>query len=238
MPWHYASYPAALPHVLGVSALARDGSVPLFSNRDPLYNDLAAPGEEIFSTLPRELTSHEDHLRVPGLLGLRPARVQRRRKEPRSRRPQVAAAAAALLLIGATVAAAEPGRRPANALGAGRHAGDRLQVAARTAATGSAAGAGSTSPTPSSAAGGRRARGRTRYEPNDDAGHARVAHRVAASGSSPRSTTGTTVSDVYRVKLRQRRAPDGQREGPGGTDTNLVLWKPGVGDRRDLRAAA
>ena len=28
-PWKYASYPAALPHVLGVSALARDGSVVL-----------------------------------------------------------------------------------------------------------------------------------------------------------------------------------------------------------------
>ena len=27
-PWPFASYPAALPHVLGVSALARDGSVP------------------------------------------------------------------------------------------------------------------------------------------------------------------------------------------------------------------
>ena len=33
-PWPYASYLAALPHVLGVSALARDGSVPVFSHRD------------------------------------------------------------------------------------------------------------------------------------------------------------------------------------------------------------
>ena len=55
-PWPYASYPAALPHVIGVSALARDGSVPLFSDRDPVYNDLAAPGEDIYSTLPRALT--------------------------------------------------------------------------------------------------------------------------------------------------------------------------------------
>ena len=43
-PWPFASYPAALPHVLGVSALARDGSVPVFSNRDKIYNDIAAPG--------------------------------------------------------------------------------------------------------------------------------------------------------------------------------------------------
>jgi hypothetical protein len=55
-PWPFASYPAALPHVLGVSALAPDGSVPLFSDRDPIYNDMSAPGAEIYSTLPRALT--------------------------------------------------------------------------------------------------------------------------------------------------------------------------------------
>jgi hypothetical protein len=56
-PWRYASYPAALPHVLGVSAFARDGNVPAFSNRDVVYNDIAAPGEELLSTLPRSLTA-------------------------------------------------------------------------------------------------------------------------------------------------------------------------------------
>src|SRR5262249_15054160 len=55
-PWHYASYPAALPHVIGVSALAADGSVPLFSIRDKVFNDIAAPGVGIVSTLPRSLT--------------------------------------------------------------------------------------------------------------------------------------------------------------------------------------
>ena len=55
-PWPYASYPAALPHVIGVSALSRDGSVPFFSDRDAIYNDISAPGEDIFSTLPRALT--------------------------------------------------------------------------------------------------------------------------------------------------------------------------------------
>src|SRR5204863_2583367 len=57
MPWSYASYPAALPHVLGVGALAPDGSVPLFSNRDAVYEDLAAPGVQMFSTFPRALTA-------------------------------------------------------------------------------------------------------------------------------------------------------------------------------------
>src|SRR5438270_426178 len=56
-PWPYASYPAALPHVVGVSAFARDGSVPAFSNRDATFNDLTAPGQDILSTLPRHLTA-------------------------------------------------------------------------------------------------------------------------------------------------------------------------------------
>jgi subtilisin family serine protease len=54
-PWSFADYPAALPHVVGVSALRRDGSVPAYSNRDAVYNDLAAPGDNIFSTIPRSL---------------------------------------------------------------------------------------------------------------------------------------------------------------------------------------
>jgi subtilisin family serine protease len=54
IPWRYASYPAALPHVVGVGAVARDGSVPDFSNRDLLYNDLTAPGTDILSTVPRD----------------------------------------------------------------------------------------------------------------------------------------------------------------------------------------
>src|ERR671930_610657 len=56
-PWPYASYPAALPRVIGVSAFARDGSVPAFSNRDAVFNDLTAPGQDILSTLPRRLTA-------------------------------------------------------------------------------------------------------------------------------------------------------------------------------------
>ncbi len=56
-PWPYASYPAALPHVVGVSALTRSGNVPDFSNRDPVFNDLSAPGASIFSTFPAALTA-------------------------------------------------------------------------------------------------------------------------------------------------------------------------------------
>ena len=54
-PWAFAEYPAALPHVIGVSAVRQDGSVPDYSNRDVIYDDLAAPGSGIFSTIPTNL---------------------------------------------------------------------------------------------------------------------------------------------------------------------------------------
>ncbi|HEX4525277.1 MAG TPA: S8 family serine peptidase [Gaiellaceae bacterium] len=54
-PWGFAHYPASLPHVIGVSAVRQDGSVPDYSNRDVVYNDLAAPGDGIFSTIPTNL---------------------------------------------------------------------------------------------------------------------------------------------------------------------------------------
>ena len=56
-PWSYADYPAALPHVVGVSAIRQDGSVPSYSNRDAIFVDVAAPGDNIFSTIPQSLTT-------------------------------------------------------------------------------------------------------------------------------------------------------------------------------------
>jgi subtilisin family serine protease len=56
-PWPYASWPAALPHVLGVGALTRAGNVPDFSDQDPFFVDIAAPGVGIFSTYPKDLTN-------------------------------------------------------------------------------------------------------------------------------------------------------------------------------------
>jgi subtilisin family serine protease len=58
-PWRYADYPAALPHVIGVSAIRRNGSVPDYSNRDAVYNDISAPGDDIFSTIPTNLVGEE-----------------------------------------------------------------------------------------------------------------------------------------------------------------------------------
>ena len=56
-PWNYASWPAALPHVIGVSALTKSGAVPDFSDRDAIFNDISAPGVGIFSTFPLTMTS-------------------------------------------------------------------------------------------------------------------------------------------------------------------------------------
>ena len=58
-PWQYAAYPAALPHVIGVSAVRQNGSVPDYSNRDAVYNDVAAPGDAMFSTIPTNLVSSD-----------------------------------------------------------------------------------------------------------------------------------------------------------------------------------
>lgn len=56
-PYRFASYPAALPHVLGVSAVGPDTRTPRFSNRDPVFNDLAAPGVGIVTTVPRDVAA-------------------------------------------------------------------------------------------------------------------------------------------------------------------------------------
>ena len=66
MPWPYADYPAALPHVLGVGAIDEDGAVPAYSNRDSRYVDIAAPGGPIFSTIPRNLVDDA----IPGCVGV------------------------------------------------------------------------------------------------------------------------------------------------------------------------
>jgi subtilisin family serine protease len=65
-PWPYADYPASLPHVLGVAAVKSDGDVPDYSDRDPQYVDMAAPGGPIFSTIPRNLVNAS----IPGCAGV------------------------------------------------------------------------------------------------------------------------------------------------------------------------
>lgn len=68
-PWPYASWPSALPHVIGVGALTRSGNVPDFSDQDPVFVDLAAPGVGIFSTFPKDLTGAQPACTEQGYTG-------------------------------------------------------------------------------------------------------------------------------------------------------------------------
>jgi hypothetical protein len=94
-PWEYASWPAALPHVLGVGALTKSGNVPEFSDRDPTFLDLSAPGVGIFSTFPVNLTSKLPDCQLQGYTDC--ATGDYHRPEGTSfAAPQVSAAAAVL----------------------------------------------------------------------------------------------------------------------------------------------
>ncbi len=142
-PWNYASYPAALPHVIGVSALTQNGDVADFSNRDPIFNDISAPGVGIFSTFPLALTANSAELHRPGLLRLRRARLLQRRGD-------VVRRAAGLRRRGHALrrrpgADELPGRGHPRAERGRRERGRTAARSARSAATGSAAGDGSTS---------------------------------------------------------------------------------------------
>ncbi len=95
-PWPYASWPAALPHVLGVGALTRSGDVPDFSDEDPTFVDIAAPGVGIFSTFPKALTATQQDCTPQGYTDC--AAGDYHRPEGTSfAAPQVSAAAAVLL---------------------------------------------------------------------------------------------------------------------------------------------
>jgi subtilisin family serine protease len=220
-PWPYASYPAALPHVLGVGALTKEGNVPPFSNRDPVFVDIAAPGQELTSTFPRNLTA------------LRPSCVEQgytpcasddfRRVEGTSfAAPQVSAAAALMLSM-------RPNLRPdqvtslltrtaddqSSATGCPRCPGGRDPL------TGwgrlHAARAISGTPAPPAP---------DRFETNDDAGP--ESFRLWGKRRALEATLDfwDDQSDVYAVYLRKGQRLRASLDGPFRADSNLVLWSP------------
>ena len=224
-PWGYAGYPAALPHVLGVSAVARDGTVPTFSNRDVLYNDIAAPGEAIFSTLPRALTSSSRPGCVPqGYSDCGP--VEFRRGDGTSfSAPQVSAAAALLFASRSQLQADQVAALlTRSALDAEPDSGCDRCPTGRDSLTGwgvldvaSAVQAlDGVLPEPD------------RYEANDEAlSAAKIWGRKGQRISATIDYWDDPV-DVYRVKLRRGQRLAALLRGPSGTDTNLLLWKPGT----------
>jgi subtilisin family serine protease len=231
-PWRYASYPAALPHVLGVSALARDGAVPPFSNRDDVFNDIAAPGDELFSTLPRSLTA------------LRPSCLEQGYSEcgpPEYRRPQGTSFASAIVSAGAVLLRSTwPNLNPEQIV-----AMLERSAADQTAATGcrrctaerdALTGWGKLD-IAAAVSWDRSFPAIDRFEPNDDAG-ARAA-RIKRRRFVKRTASidfWDDQNDVYAVHLKKGErfsiALDGK---PTTTDVNLVLWTPGTRRLDDVR---
>jgi len=230
-PWPYASYPAALPHVIGVSALTPSGNVPSFSNRDRIYNDISAPGQEIYSTLPRALTSFRPLCQNQGYSDCGPDEF-RHAAGTSFAAPQVAAAAAIVIALrpslqadqvinilerSATDVNAANGCKQCPLLRDALSGWGRLDVARAVAALDGVL------PPPD------------HFEPNDDAG------RSAATLSSKVTTVKATIDfwddqiDVYRVYLRQGQRVKLSLDGPAGTNSNLLLWRPGTKRVEDLR---
>jgi subtilisin family serine protease len=224
MPWKYASYPAALPHVIGVSALAPDGSVPLFSNRDAVYNDIAAPGVGIVSTLPRLLTAAKPSCPDQGYSPCGPPEF--RSAEGTSYAAAQVSAAAALLI------AARPALAPdqvsalleRSAVDVSAATGcdrcplqrDRWSGWGRLDVTAALKALDGPIPAPD------------RYEGNDDAGIR--AFRLYGRSIDIAATLDywDDQIDVYGIRLRKGQTVAVSLRGPAGTDTNLALWRPGT----------
>ena len=230
-PWPYASYPAAFPHVLGVSAYGKSGRVPMFSNRDGQYVDLTAPGIDMVSLFPRSLTrSYPDC--VDQGYSVCGTKEFRNANGTSFSSPQVAAAAA--LLLGDI-----PVLRP-----------DQVSQILRTAADDAtpANGCVDCTPGPDALTGfGRLDVGTAmsalgagwppadRLEPNDDTGsHAALVNRKL----NVRATLDwwEDPSDVYRVYLRRGQGISALVRSNARIDASLILWKPGLRRLADVRS--
>jgi subtilisin family serine protease len=105
-PWPYASWPAALPHVVGVGALTRSGNVPDFSDQDPVFVDIAAPGVGIFSTFPKHLTAAQPGCAEQGYTDCAIGDYQKPEGTSFAA-PQVSAAAAVLLGVDSSLTSSQ-----------------------------------------------------------------------------------------------------------------------------------
>jgi subtilisin family serine protease len=222
-PWKYASYPAALPHVLGVSATTDTGGIPSFSNRDRIYNDIAAPGLEILSSLPRPLTARFPACTEQGYSSCGPEEY-REAQGTSFAAPQVSAAAAVLLSLRPTLRPEQVTRilestardldatTGCSACASGRDAYSgwgRLDVAAAIAAL------------------SRRLPERDFYETNDDLG----TRSYAAYGSNRRIQATVDYwddqDDVYGIRLeRNQPVYVGLTGDDESVDLSLALWLP------------
>jgi thermitase len=239
-PWPYASYPAALPHVIGVSALTQSGAVPDYSNRDAVFNDISAPGSGIFSTFPATLTAQKPLCTDQGFSDCGPDDY----RDPEGTSfaaPQVAAAAAVLFALAPTLTNSQVGtilEHTADDVNAATGCSKcgllhdafsgwgRLDIARAVAAL-------TTGPLPAP----------DRFETNDDAGT--LAHTLWGKASAFTATLDyyDDPVDVYRVALGPHERLVAKTNGTwAGAQVSLSLWRPGTRDvdvplKRGLRAA-
>ena len=222
-PWPFASWPSALPHVIGVAALNRSGNVPSFSDYDPRFVDLAAPGVDIFSTFPKTLTSKQQNCAPQGYTDC--ASGDYRRPEGTSfAAPQVSAAAAVLLGLNPALTSSQVSEileRHADDVDAAtgcplcrghrdRYSGwGSLDVAKAIDAVNSGAAL------PLS----------DRWEPNDDVAQA---HKLWGRTPAVAATIGywDDPVDIYRVKLE--RGQRLQAHVAARAAVALTLWRPGT----------
>jgi subtilisin family serine protease len=239
-PWPFASYPAALPHVIGVSALTRSGNVPDYSNRDLVYNDISAPGSGIYSTFPLNLTAQRPLCTNQGYSEC--GTDDYRDPEGTSfAAPQVTAAAAVLFAVAPALTASQvttilehsaddvsaaTGCPQCALLRDPRSGWGRLDVAKAVAVA-------LTGPLPAP----------DRYETNDDAGtqaHTVWGKRVKLTASVDYYEDPV---DVYRVALAPHEHLIAKVTGGWpGAQVRLALWRPGTRNvdvpvSKDLRAA-
>jgi subtilisin family serine protease len=224
-PYPYASYPSALPLVLGVSALTHTGNVPDYSNRDPVFNDLSAPGSGIYSTFPSQITALRPTCADQGFSDC--GTDDYRNPEGTSfAAPQVTAAAAVLFSLVPTLTNAQVAYIlehstddvdaatgcPRCALGRDALSGwGRLDVAK---AVGALSG-----PLPAADA----------FETNDDAGT--QAHVLWGQKQSFTATLDyfDDPVDVYRVELRKRQTLKvAVNAAWTGANVTVELWRPGT----------
>jgi subtilisin family serine protease len=230
-PWPYASYPAALPHVIGVSALTPTGNAPSFSDRDRIYNDMSAPGQEIYSTLPRALTSFRPLCQNQGYSDCGPDEF-RHAAGTSFAAPQVTAAAAILFALKPTLQAdqventLEPSATDVNASNGCKSCPllrDSLSGWGRLDVSKAIASLDGVLPSPD------------RHEPNDDAGS--QAAKLTAAVTSVEATIDFWDDniDVYRIYLRKGQRLRLTLDGPAGATSNLLLWKPGTKQVNNFR---
>ena len=211
-------------HVVGVGALAQDGSVPAFSDRDAAFVDLVAPGTGILSTFPRSLTAQRPGCVDQGYSDCGSADY-REGAGTSFAAPQVTAATALLLAerpdltsdqVTSIIERSADDVTPAS--GCAHCSVGRDALSGRGSLDVASALQALSKPFPAA----------DRMEPNDDAGS--LAPRLWGSTSVLRATADywDDPVDVYAVRVKPGQRLSVKLNGPGLKGLQLALWRPGT----------